>query len=87
MLPFLPYNLITRIRNIVAKFTYFKDREMVRREWKHLSGTGCQMFEKFPPEVVEKRRNCVTFNVPGYTFHNTPTFLLGIRLVLSAVDE
>ncbi|KAH3753329.1 hypothetical protein DPMN_032700 [Dreissena polymorpha] len=32
---------------------------MVRREWKHLSGTGCQMFEQFPPEVVEKRRKLV----------------------------
>ncbi|XP_052268336.1 uncharacterized protein LOC127869720 [Dreissena polymorpha] len=48
-----------KIRNIVAKFTFFKDREMVRREWKHLSGTGCQMFEQFPPEVVEKRRKLV----------------------------
>ncbi|KAH3777115.1 hypothetical protein DPMN_178552 [Dreissena polymorpha] len=27
-----------KIRNIVAKFTFFKDREMVQREWKHLSG-------------------------------------------------
>ncbi|KAH3704576.1 hypothetical protein DPMN_079634 [Dreissena polymorpha] len=45
-----------KIRNIVAKFTHFKDREMMRRQWKHLSGTGYQMFEQFSPEVLEKRR-------------------------------
>ncbi|KAH3691475.1 hypothetical protein DPMN_187314 [Dreissena polymorpha] len=32
---------------------------MVRRQWKHLSGIGCQMFEQFPPEVLEKGRKLV----------------------------
>ncbi|KAH3885721.1 hypothetical protein DPMN_009717 [Dreissena polymorpha] len=35
---------------------FFKDRETVRRQWKHLSGTGFNVFEQFPPEVVAKRR-------------------------------
>ncbi|XP_052784275.1 uncharacterized protein LOC128220063 [Mya arenaria] len=35
-----------KIRNIVAKFTFFKDREMVRKSWKQL----------FPPDVIQKRR-------------------------------
>ncbi|XP_052766903.1 uncharacterized protein LOC128207802 [Mya arenaria] len=48
-----------KVRNIVAKFTFFKDREVVRREWKHLAGTGCQMYEQFPPEVLDKRRRLV----------------------------
>ncbi|XP_052812861.1 uncharacterized protein LOC128240302 [Mya arenaria] len=48
-----------RIRNIVAKFTFFKDREVVRRQWKHLAGTGRQMYEQFPPEVLDKRRRLV----------------------------
>ena len=43
-------------RSIVAKFAFFKDREAVRRQWKHLSGTGFNVFEQFPPEVVAKRR-------------------------------
>jgi len=29
-----------KIRNIVAKFTFFQDRERVRREWNHLRGTN-----------------------------------------------
>ncbi|XP_052762354.1 uncharacterized protein LOC128204998 [Mya arenaria] len=51
--------VVGKIRNIVAKFTFFKDREVVRRQWKHLAGTGCQMFEQFPPEVLDKRRRLV----------------------------
>jgi len=27
-------------RRIVAKFTLYKEREIVRREWKSLNGTG-----------------------------------------------
>lgn len=48
-----------RIRNVIAKFTFFKDRELVRREWKQLAGSGCQMYEQFPPEVMDKRRRLV----------------------------
>ena len=33
-----------KVRNIVAKFTYFKDRESVRKCWKELDGTVCIVF-------------------------------------------
>lgn len=42
-----------KVRSIVAKFTFFKDRELVRRQWPKLEGTGCHVFEQFPPEVTE----------------------------------
>ena len=45
-----------KVRTIVAKFTFFKDRETVRRQWPELQGTNFSVFEQFPPEVVEKRR-------------------------------
>ncbi|XP_052281151.1 uncharacterized protein LOC127878663 [Dreissena polymorpha] len=45
-----------KIRSIIAKFSFFKDKEIVRRQWKHLNGTGFNVFEQFPPEVVAKRR-------------------------------
>jgi hypothetical protein len=45
-----------KIRSIVAKFAFFKDKESVRRQWKELSGTNYNVFEQFPPEVVAKRR-------------------------------
>lgn len=48
-----------RIRSIVAKFTFFKDREIVRKQWKELSGTKYNVFEQFPPEVVSKRKKLV----------------------------
>jgi hypothetical protein len=48
-----------KIRNIVAKFTYFKDREMVRKLWKELDGTAFNVFEQFPPDVIMKRRQLV----------------------------
>lgn len=48
-----------RTRSIVAKSTYFKDRESVRRQWKQLNGTGYNVFEQFPPEIVSKRRKLV----------------------------
>lgn len=48
-----------RTRSIVAKFTYFKDREHVRKQWKHLSGTHYNVFEQFPQEVVAKRKRLV----------------------------
>lgn len=43
-------------RNIVAKFTLFKEREFVRKQWKHLQGTNFFMHEQFPKEVNDKRR-------------------------------
>ncbi|XP_052820392.1 uncharacterized protein LOC128246240 [Mya arenaria] len=48
-----------KVRNIVAKFTFFQERELVRREWKHLKGTQFHMFEQFPKEVTNKRRGLV----------------------------
>ena len=48
-----------KTRSIVAKFTYFKDRELVRKQWKNLSGTQFNVFEQFPPEVVAKRKKLV----------------------------
>ncbi|XP_052225073.1 uncharacterized protein LOC127840700 [Dreissena polymorpha] len=48
-----------KIRNIVAKFSFFKDREMVRKRWKELDGTAFRVFEQFPPEVMMKRRQLV----------------------------
>ncbi|XP_045214306.2 uncharacterized protein LOC123564644 [Mercenaria mercenaria] len=43
-------------RNIVAKFSLFKEREMVRKQWKNLQGTNFYMHEQFPKEVNDKRR-------------------------------
>ncbi|KAH3706569.1 hypothetical protein DPMN_065956 [Dreissena polymorpha] len=37
-------------------FTFFKDKEMARRQWKHVTGTALNVFEQFPSEVVFKRR-------------------------------
>lgn len=45
-----------KIRQIVAKFTLFKEREFVRKQWKTLEGTPYRMFEQFPKDVVDKRR-------------------------------
>ncbi|XP_052268783.1 uncharacterized protein LOC127870167 [Dreissena polymorpha] len=45
-----------RARSLIAKFAFFKDKKSVRREWKQLTGTNCNVFEQFPPEVVAKRR-------------------------------
>lgn len=45
-----------RKRNIVAKFTLFKEREMVRKQWKTLQGTEYYFTEQFPKEVNQKRR-------------------------------
>jgi chromosome segregation ATPase len=52
--------VVGKIRNIVSKFTYFKDREMVRKRWKELDGTVYRVFEQFPQDVVQKRRKLVT---------------------------
>ena len=48
-----------RNRNIVAKFTLFKDREMVKKQGKHLNRTGYYMFEQYPREISEKRKALV----------------------------
>jgi len=43
-------------RSIVAKFTYFQDRETVRRASPALKNTGFYINEQFPKDVVEKRK-------------------------------
>lgn len=43
-------------RDIVVKFNYFKDREMVRRQWKTLAGTQFFVYEQFPKEVNDVRK-------------------------------
>ena len=48
-----------KVRTIVAKFTFFKDREFVRRQWKNLNGTRFSMYEQFPQEIIAKRRKLV----------------------------
>ena len=46
-------------RNIVAKFSYFKDREIVRRARTNLKGTNCFIYEQFPKEIADRRRQQV----------------------------
>lgn len=48
-----------KVRTIVAKFTFFQDRELVRRQWKHLSGTNFNVYEQLPQEIIAKRRRLV----------------------------
>ena len=44
-------------RPIVAKFTYYKDKELVRHEApKRLIGSRFRVKEHFPPEIEEKRK-------------------------------
>jgi hypothetical protein len=44
-------------RNIVAKFTYFKDREFIRtRAAQRLAGSKVWVNEQFPQEIEERRR-------------------------------
>ena len=43
-------------RQIVARFTMYKDREIVRKQRKHLKGTAYFMAEQFPKEISERRR-------------------------------
>ncbi|XP_053406312.1 adhesion G-protein coupled receptor V1-like [Mercenaria mercenaria] len=43
-------------RKIVAKFTLFKDRELVRKSWKSLDKSKYFVHEQFPKSVVDKRK-------------------------------
>ena len=43
-------------RKIVAKFTYFPDRELVRSQREHLKDSEHFLHEQFPPEIVARRR-------------------------------
>ena len=46
----------TVARNIVAKFSAFKDRETVKRQRANLRGTSFSVFEQYPREINEKRK-------------------------------
>lgn len=48
-----------RIRQIVAKFTLFKDREAVRKERKNLKDTNFFISEQFPKEIAERRKKLI----------------------------
>lgn len=44
-------------RNIIAKFSYFKDREFIRKNAaRKLKGSRIWVNEQFPPEIEEKRK-------------------------------
>lgn len=45
------------IRPIVAKFTFFKDRERVRKSGKLLKGTNFGIQEQFPYEIEQRRKS------------------------------
>ncbi|XP_061179393.1 uncharacterized protein LOC133188019 [Saccostrea echinata] len=52
-----PDEFRTKPRNIVAKFSFYKDREFVRKRAPlKLKGSNIWVNEQFPPEVEEKRR-------------------------------
>ena len=46
-------------RLIIAKFTLYKDREMVRKQSKNLKKTNYFMFEQYPKAIAEKRKELV----------------------------
>ena len=50
----------TPIRNIVAKFTLYKDRELVRRQSRELTCTSYFVFEQFPREISERRKSLLS---------------------------
>ena len=53
-----PHNTNARPRNIVAKFSRFKDRELVRRQAPlTLKGSNFYVQEQFPPEVEQRRKS------------------------------
>ena len=43
-------------RNIVAKFTLFKDRECVKQQRINLKGTNFSVYEQFPREINDRRK-------------------------------
>jgi len=48
-----------KTRSIVAKFTLYKEKEFVRKQWKTLNGTPYFVNEQFPKDIVDKRRQLV----------------------------
>jgi hypothetical protein len=48
-----------RPKNIVAKFTLYKDREIVRRAKSKLKGTEHYVYGQFPKEIADKRKSLI----------------------------
>lgn len=48
-----------RPRNIVAKFSSFKDREMIRRAKGKLKGTNYFIYEQFPKNIADRRKSLI----------------------------
>ena len=46
-------------RPIVAKFTYYPDRQKVRKAAKNLKGTEFGISEQYPREIMEKRKQLI----------------------------
>ena len=46
-------------RRIVARFSKFKDRELIRTNSNKLRQTNIFIYEQYPPEVIEERRRLV----------------------------
>ncbi|KAJ8315251.1 hypothetical protein KUTeg_007401 [Tegillarca granosa] len=43
-------------RNIIAKISSTKDRELIKRNTKALAGTNHAVFQQYPPEIVRQRK-------------------------------
>ncbi|KAH3723747.1 hypothetical protein DPMN_049682 [Dreissena polymorpha] len=46
-------------RNIVAKFTLYKENELARKQLNNLNGTPYFVNEHFPKDTVDKRRQLI----------------------------
>lgn len=64
---------------IVAKFSFFKDREAVRRSGFKLKGTNYGIHEQFPEDVERKRRELYAL-VRRFRKNNRRTVLVRDRL-------
>ncbi|KAK3739167.1 hypothetical protein QZH41_007996 [Actinostola sp. cb2023] len=50
-------NLLTKPRALIAKFTFFKEKEQVRKMASHLKGSKFGLSEDFVHEVLQVRKN------------------------------
>lgn len=49
----------TKSRPIIAKFSYYPEREMVRKAAKSLEGTNFSISQQFPKEIMTRRKNLI----------------------------
>ena len=49
----------TKTRPIIAKFSYYPEREMVRKAAKNLEGTNFSISQQFPKEIMTRRKNLI----------------------------